>query len=336
MSLPSDRLTPELASSFARIALGHVAREYPNKLDHVLEGPGDLRCPRDLHPIFFGSFDWHSCVHGYWLLASLLRLEPDITEAPAIRALFDDAFTPGKVAAERAYLDRPSARGFERPYGWGWLLKLQAELLRHDAPWAKVHQPLAKAFATRFCAFLPKATYPVRTGVHSSTAFAVLLALDYADAASDEVLAALLPARVMLWHANDRDARAWEPSLDDFLSPTLMVAACMGRVLTPQVFQTWFRAYLPNAAARQPDSLFIPAQSPDRSDGKMAHLDGVNFSRAWCWREIAARLEESDPLRPVAEDAARRHIATSLPHVAGDYMGEHWLASFALLALTAG
>ena len=336
MSSPSDRLTPALASSFARIALGHVAREYPNKLDHVLEGPGDLRTPRDLHPIFYGSFDWHSCVHGYWLLASLLRMEPTIPEAPAIRALFDGAFTSEKVAAEVAYLDGPSARGFERPYGWAWLLKLQAELLSHDAPWATAHQPLAKAFATRFRDFLPKATYPVRTGVHSSTAFAALLALDYADAANDEVLAALLPARVLMWYANDRDAQAWEPSLDDFLSPTLMVAACMGRVLTPQAFQAWFSAYLPNAAASQPTSLFTPAQSPDRSDGKMAHLDGVNFSRAWCWREIAARLDDGDPLRPVAEDAARRHIAASLPHVAGDYMGEHWLASFALLALTAG
>ena len=336
MSLLSDRLTPDLASSFARIALGHVAREYPNKMDHVVEGPADLRSPRDLHPIFFGSFDWHSCVHGYWLLASLLRLEPGIPEAPAIRALFDDAFTAEKVVAECVYLERPSARGFERPYGWGWLLKLQAELMAHDAPWAKIHQPLAEAFAKRFRAFLPKATYPIRTGVHSSTAFAATLALDYANAADDEVLNALLRARVIMWYANDSDAQAWEPSLDDFLSPSLMVAACMGRVLTPEEFRTWFSAYLPNAAAGQPASLFTPAVSPDRSDGKMAHLDGVNFSRAWCWREIATRLDEGDPLRPVAEDAARRHIAASLPHVAGDYMGEHWLASFALLAVTAG
>src|SRR6266481_3667489 len=136
-SLSADSLTPQIASNFARIALGHVTREYPNKLDHVLDGPADARGPRDLHPIFYGSFDWHSCVHGYWLLASLLRREPNLPEAPAIRALFDDAFTAEKVAGEVDYLARPSTRGFERPYGWGWLLKLQAELLAHDDPrWA--------------------------------------------------------------------------------------------------------------------------------------------------------------------------------------------------------
>jgi len=144
MSSRSDsRLTPELASQFARLALGHVGREYPNKMDHVLAGPDDIRGPRDLHPIYFGSFDWHSCVHGYWTLATVLRLHPDIPEAPAIRALFDDAFTAEKVGAETAYLARPSSRGFERPYGWGWLLKLQAELMAHDAPWAATHRPLA-------------------------------------------------------------------------------------------------------------------------------------------------------------------------------------------------
>lgn len=181
MSSPSaDRLTPELASTFARIALGHVAREYPNKLDHVLDGPEDTLGPRALHPIYFGSFDWHSCVHGYWTLATCLRLFPDIPEASAIRGQFDIAFTAGNVAAEVAYLVRPSARGFERPYGWGWLLKLQTELLAHDAPWAETHQPLADAFAARFRDFLPKAAYPIRTGVHSSTSFALAMASDYA------------------------------------------------------------------------------------------------------------------------------------------------------------
>jgi hypothetical protein len=336
MSLPSDRLTPELASSFARIALGHVAREYPNKLDHVLEGPDDLRGPRDLHPIFFGSFDWHSCVHGYWLLASLLRLEPGIPEAPAIRALFDDAFTPEKVEAERAYLDRPSARGFERPYGWGWLLKLQAELMAHDAPWAKIHQPLAEAFAQRFRNFLPKATYPIRTGVHSSTAFALALATDYARATDDQRLLALFEAKARDWYLGDRNAQAWEPNGDEFLSATLMTAECLRRLLPRGEYLSWLASYLPEAAQQSPASLFTPATVTDRSDGKIAHLDGLNLSRAWCWREIAAALPDGHPTRPVAEETARHHLAASLPHVAGDYMGEHWLASFALLALTAG
>lgn len=336
MSSPSaERLTPELASRFARIALGHVAREYPNKLDHVMAGPEDVLGPRALHPIYFGSFDWHSCVHGYWALATCLRLAPGIPEATAVRALFDEAFTPEKVAAEVAYLTRPAARGFERPYGWGWLLKLQAELLAHDAPWAATHRPLAEAFAQRFREFLPLAAYPIRTGVHSSTAFALALASDYGRAAGDDDLLTLFAERARTWHAGDSDAQAWEPSLDDFLSPTLMTAVCLKRLLPSEAFRPWFDAYLPRLAERRPTSLFAPAIVTDRTDGKIAHLDGLNLSRAWCWRELAAALPEH-PERQAMREAAQAHLAASLPHVAGDYMGEHWLASFALLALTAG
>ena len=338
MSLPSaNRLTPEIASRFAAIALGHVAREYPNKLDHVLDGPDDARGPRALHPIFFGSFDWHSCVHGYWLLATLLLRQPSIPQAPAIRALFDDVFTPEKVAAEVAYLARPSSRGFERPYGWGWLLKLQAELLAHrDAPWSRVHQPLADVFVQRFHEFLPKADYPIRTGVHSSTAFALALGQDYALAAADAGLTALFVEKARAWYLADRDAQAWEPSGDEFLSATLTEALCLRKLLPAAEFSAWFATFLPGAAQSQPASLFAPVTVSDRSDGKIAHLDGLNFSRAWCWRELAATLAPGAPLRAVAQAAAQEHLAASLPHVAGDYMGEHWLASFALLALTAG
>lgn len=338
MPSPSDntRLDPQIASKFAAIALGHVGREYPNKLDHVLDGPADARSPRDLHPIFFGSFDWHSCVHGYWLLATIARRQPDIPQAPAIRDLFNAAFTTQKVAAEVAYLARPSARGFERPYGWGWLLKLQAELLAHDAPWAATLQPLADVFVARFKDFLPRATYPLRTGVHSSTSFAIALAQDYAVAAGDRALTVLFTEKMRAWHMDERDAPAWEPSGDEFLSATLMTAACLRRLLPPAEFRRWFRAYLPRAAEGQPATLFTPATVSDRSDGKIAHLDGLNFSRAWCWRDLAGALAPNDPLRPMAEAAAEAHMAASLPHVAGDYMGEHWLASFALLALLAG
>ena len=334
MSSPSA-LTPEIASSFARIALGHVAREYPNKLDHTLAGPQDAQGPRALHPIFFGSYDWHSCVHGYWLLASLRRRHPEIPEAIQIDALFDDAFTPAKVEAERAYLDRPGARGFERPYGWAWLLMLQAELLRQDAPWAVTHAPLAAAFADRFRDFLPRATYPVRTGVHSSTAFALALAAEYAEIAKDTGLTRLLRDKALAWYGADRGCQAWEPSGDDFLSPALIEAEAMRRLTGPAEFSAWFAHFLPDAAQGQPATLFAPATVSDRTDGKIAHLDGLNLSRAWCWRSIAAGLDDDDHLRAVAHDAAERHLAASLPHVAGDYMGEHWLASFALLALTA-
>lgn len=337
MSSPSaERLTPEIASAFARIALGHVAKEYPNKLDHVLTGPQDALGPRALHPIFFGSFDWHSCVHGYWLLACLLRREPGIAEAGAIRALFDDAFTAEKVAAETGYLARPSARGFERPYGWGWLLKLQAELLaQDDGRWAQALQPLAAAFVARFHDFLPRAAYPVRTGVHTSTAFAFALASDYATATGDVALKAALAGKARDWHLADRDAQAWEPSQDDFLSPTLIEAECLRRLLPAAEYRAWLADFLPRAATGEPVSLFTPATVTDRTDGKIAHLDGLNLSRAWCWREIAAATDD-EALARAASEAATRHLVASLPHVAGDYMGEHWLASFALLALTAG
>jgi len=338
MSSPSaERLTPDLAAKFARIALGHVTREYPNKLDHVLDADADAVGPKALHPIFYGSFDWHSCVHGYWLLASLLRREPGIAEADRIRALFDDHLTPQKVAGELHYLQRPTARGFERPYGWGWLLALQAELMLHETHrWAAALRPLAEAFADRFREFLPKAVYPIRTGVHSSTAFALALSHEYAVRAGDEALLAQFAERVRAWYMSDRDAPAWEPSLDDFLSATLMEAECVRRYLPPEAFRAWFSGFLPNAARREPRTLFEPATVSDRTDGKIAHLDGLNFSRAWCWREIAGSLDPTDPVREAAEAAAARHLAASLPHVAGDYMGEHWLASFALLALTAG
>jgi hypothetical protein len=334
MSSPSDGLTRELASQFTRLALGHVEREYPNKLDHVLDGDADALGPRALHPIFYGSFDWHSCVHGYWTLATCLRLHADIPEAAQVRALFDRAFTVENVAVELAYLSRASSRGFERPYGWGWLLKLQAELMRADDPrWAQRHAPLAAAFAERFRQFLPKAAYPIRTGVHSSTAFALEMAYDYAEATGDAALAAQFTERLLTWHTGDRDAQAWEPSLDDFLSPTLMTAATMRRALPPEAFRAWLAAYLPNVAGQRPASLFTPATVTDRTDGKIAHLDGLNLSRAWCWRLLAPSLD--GPAREAAQAAAQTHLAASLPHVAGDYMGEHWLASFALLALLA-
>lgn len=332
-------LTPALASRLAGLALSHVTREYPNKLDHVLAGPGDVLGPRALHPVFYGSFDWHSCVHGYWLLATLLRRVPGLPQAGAVRALFDAHLTPDRVAGEVAYLARPSARGFERPYGWAWLLALAAELGRHEADdgrrWAAALRPLADAFAERFRAFLPLATYPVRAGTHVNTAFALALALEWADGAGDDALGALLRGKARAWYAGDRDCPAWEPGGDDFLSPALVEAECMRRALPPAEFAAWLDGFLPRLAAGEPAALFAPAEVSDRTDGKIAHLDGLNLSRAWCWRALAGALGPGDPRREIALGAAERHLAAALPHVAGDYMGEHWLATFALLALTA-
>lgn len=330
------KLSRDIAEKFANLALAHVSREYPNKLDHVLESDADALGPRALHPIFFGSFDWHSCVHGYWLMARLLRRYPDMGARTKIETLFDAQFTETHVAAECAYLDRPSARGFERPYGWGWLLALQAELERHRDGLglrAAAHlRPLALRIARRFTDFLPLSDYPVRTGVHSSTAFALRLAADYAEPA-DPALFALMRDKALAWYGDDHDAQAWEPSQDDFLSPTLMEAECMRRFLAPSAFRAWFSEFLPHAAEGKPAALFSPARVSDRTDGKIAHLDGLNFSRAWCWRGIANAYDADSALARNAEAAATRHIVASLTHVAGDYMGEHWLATFALLAL---
>jgi len=331
-------LTRDIAEKFAALALAHVSREYPNIMQHVLAGPADALTPRAAHPIFFGSYDWHSCVHGYWLLARLMRRYPAFSAAPTIAALFDERITAANVAGELAYISTPHSRGFERPYGWAWLLALQAELEQHAGGAGKraVEQlrPLAEAFAARFSAFLPLADYPVRTGVHSSTAFALRLAADYAEP-NDPDLFALMRDKVFAWYGADRDAQAWEPSQDDFLSPTLLEAECMRRYLAPSAFRAWFRYFLPRARHDEPATLFAPPSVSDRSDGKIAHLDGLNFSRAWCWRSIATALGDADPVTPRVREAAQRHIAASLPHVAGDYMGEHWLATFALLALEA-
>ena len=323
------KLDAQLASRMAVIALGHVAKEYPHKLDHVLGGDADARAPRDLHPIFFGSFDWHSCVHGWWTLLTLLRLFPEMPEARAIADLASASLTPENVEAERDYLDRPLSRGFERPYGWAWLLQLHLEATGHDEAWSDALEPLARAFAERFKTYLPLLTYPIRVGTHFNTAFSLILAVEWADV-FDPGLAATIRDRAFDWFGHDRDCQAWEPGGDEFLSSALTEALCMAR-LHPGRFPDWFAGFLPRMASGEPATLFTPAIVSDRSDGKIAHLDGLNLSRAWCWRGIAALVDE--PRCSVANAAADQHLAAAMPHIAGDYMGEHWLASFALLAL---
>jgi hypothetical protein len=332
-----SELTVDIASTYAAIALGHVQREYPNKLDHVINGVDDIRSPRDLHPIFFGSFDWHSCVHAYWLLGRLLRRFPDLPEAAHIRDLFDAQFTSRNVAAEVDYLAQENRGTFERPYGWGWLLMLAGELSRFESAegvrWSTTMRPLANAFVERFRSFLPKATYPIRAGGHFNTAFACVLAFDYAEAVGDTGFASLLREKAHGWYGADRDCQAWEPSGDDFLSSTLIEAECMRRALAPVAFRRWLGFFLPRLAQREPQTLFTPALVSDRQDGKIAHLDGLNLSRAWCWRMIAGTFDPNDPRRTPAIETANNHLKVSLPHVSGDYMGEHWLATFAVLAM---
>lgn len=339
----TDRLTPELASKFASLALAHLTREYPNKLTHSLAGPHDVQGPRALHPIFYGSYDWHSCVHGYWLVLRVLERYPALPEAERIIAVVDAHFTDANVAGERAYLALPHNSGFERPYGWAWLLALSAQLERlalkgvvpQAARWARTMTPLTDLFVSRFEAFLPKATYPLRVGTHFNTAFALALTLEFACETRRDGLAALIVDTAKRWHANDVACQAWEPSGDEFLSPALMEAELMRRVLPAGEFDGWFARFLPDLARGEPATLFVPATVSDRSDGKIAHLDGLNLSRAWCQRSLAGALPEGDARRTKLLDAADRHLASALAHVAGDYMGEHWLATFALLAVEA-
>ncbi|MES2421341.1 MAG: DUF2891 domain-containing protein [Pseudomonadota bacterium] len=322
-----DRTT---AARFAGLTLGHLTREWPYKLDQVLDGPGDLALPKTLHPVFHGSFDWHSCVHGWWQVMRLARLFPDMAETAAVEALADQMLAPALIAGEVAYLHRPGTGGFERPYGWGWLLALHDELaLRTDRPWAAAVEPLARAFAGRFAAYLPKLVYPVRSGKHDCTAFALIHALRWART-HDASLATLIEGRARNWYGEDRDYRPFEPSGEDFLSATLCEATLMGGVLHAD-FAAWLAAFLPDPFGPATACLRTPAVVSDRSDGRLAHLDGVNLSRAWCWRMIADALSDPAEARAIAD----AHLAEALPHLADDYMGEHWLATFALLALEA-
>ena len=337
--MPEPRLTEALASRFARLALAHVRREYPNKLQHVLSSPADVRSPRELHPVFYGSFDWHSCVHGYWLLATVLGRSPALAEGDEVRALFATQLTRANVAVELRYLDDPLRGDFERPYGWGWLLLLDCALHaldeRDGTRWQQVLRPLTEAIVARFLWLLPRATYPVRVGTHFNTAFGVRCALEYAGVANDVALATACREAALRWYASDTDCQAWEPGGDDFLSSALIEAECVRLVLDAPAFVRWLDAFLPRIISGEPHSLFTPAIVSDRTDGKITHLDGLNLSRAWCWRSIARTWSDTDPRHAVALRAAELHLAASLPHVAGNYAGEHWLATFALLALLA-
>jgi hypothetical protein len=304
-------VTSQQAAAFAAVALANVEREYPRHIAHLLTRAGEELHPRKIHPAFYGSYDWHSAVHMHWLLARVQRLFP----MPEISRLLDRHLTASALETELAYFNSPAGRTFERPYGWAWLLKLQAELLRlGEARWSDAVRPLAEELAARMTQFASGAPYPIRAGTHGNTAFACLLALDY----NDRKLGTAIRKAAIRWYGKDRDAPlAYEPSLDDFLSPTLIEAALMQEVLPQARFRAWMKRF-----ARGIEKLKLPKVT-DRSDPKQSHLDGLALSRAWCLRKLGY------------EKAARRHLAAALPHVVGGhYVGEHWLASFATLALT--
>jgi hypothetical protein len=338
---PSMELDRARAAHLASLAMRCEAKEYPNKLDHVMNNAGEVRSPRSLHPAFYGCFDWHSSVHGHWMLVRLLRQFPDLPDGKRIRAALNANLTAENLRIETAYLDQPNRQSFERTYGWAWLLKLAEELSTWKDPdaerWARNLQPLARALRGRLLAFLPKQTYPIRTGVHPNTAFALAFASDYAGTTGDTEFAAVIGERSRTYFAADRDyPAAWEPGGEDFFSPALMEADLMRRVLSRQEFQQWFDGFLPGVARGEPKSLMVPAIVTDRTDPKLVHLDGLNLSRAWCMRGVASSLPENHPARKALVESASKHASDALAHVAsGDYAGEHWLASFAVYLLTA-
>ncbi len=341
---PAEQAAPApdvaLAERFAGLALSCVHREYPNKIAHVLASDADVRPPRELTPVFHGCYDWHSAVHGHWLLARLARLYPEASFAAAAREALAQSFTADKVAAEVRYLDADGRATFERPYGLAWLLQLAAELREWDDPdaarWAATLEPLETRAAARIADWLPKLSYPIRVGEHSQTAFAFGLILDWARTRGDEAMATLVEGKVREFYLADRDCPLdYEPSGQDFLSPCLAEADLVRRVLAPPEFAAWLGGFLPGLPLAASRPWIPPAVVTDRADGKLAHLDGLNLARAWMLEGIAHGLPDEDPRRAALGRAVAEHREAGLAAVTGEhYEGGHWLGTFAVYLVT--
>jgi len=328
------------AARFARLALDCVHKEYPNKIAHVLQSDADAKPPRELTPAFYGCYDWHSSVHGHWLLVRLLKQFPDAPFAAEARAALARSLTADNVRAEVEYLRRPGRASFERPYGLAWLLQLAKELETWDDPqareWALALAPLEVESAQRFLAWLPKLHYPIRVGEHSQTAFAFGLLSDWAVASGDVGIVRLLDDRSRAYYLQDRDCpMAYEPSGEDFLSPCLAEADFMRRMLPPRQFASWLSRFLPGIPTNGRGDWLAPGVVTDRSDPKLAHIDGLNLSRAWMLEGIASGLPPGDRRRAALLAAAAAHAEASLPAVSGEhYEGGHWLGTFAVYLTT--
>jgi hypothetical protein len=325
---------------FAALALACIPQEYPNKIAHVLATDADVRPPRQLTPAFYGCYDWHSSVHGHWLLARLARLYPGAPFAAEARAALAKSLTSERLAAEVLYIEAKGRVSFERPYGLAWLLQLHAELSEWDDPqaraWKAALDPLARACAARLADWLPKLTRPIRVGEHDQTAFALGLAIDWARTVGDTASESVFVAAVRRFYLEDRSCPAsYEPSGHDFLSPCLAEADVVGRVLPGAEFARWLGDFLPDLPRDGSGSWLEPGLVTDPSDPKLAHLDGLNLSRAWMLEGMAARLPGEDARRPALLAAARLHRDTALPRVTGEhYEGGHWLGSFATYLVT--
>ncbi len=328
-------LTSNGASHFAQLALDCIHKEYPNKLNQVLESDEFLRSPKTLHPAFYGCFDWHSSVHGHWMLVKLLRQFPGLAERDQVVAGLGTSLSAENIAGEVAYLGHESG-SWERTYGWAWLLQLAMELGEWEDPLgaelAGNLAPLTKIIRDKYIEFLPRQEYPIRTGVHPNTAFGLSFALDYARSAGDDELVQSVTEAALRYYQDDKACPlSWEPSGEDFLSPCFEEAALMARVLPTESFANWLGEFLPELSAA--DAL-IPANVSDRTDPKIVHLDGLNLSRAWDLYVISSHIDNNE-LESRFRSWAREHLAASLPHVASEhYEGSHWLGSFAVYALT--
>lgn len=331
--------TIENADALARLALDCIQKEYPNKIAHVLRSQADSGTPRQLYPAFYGCYDWHSAVHGHWLLVRLLQLNPDAAFAAEARQKLDGNLTTENLLAEAAYFRRGD-KSFERPYGIAWLLQLSAQLHAWDDAdarrWAQAMQPVEAEAAGRIREWLPNLTFPVRVGEHAQTAFAFGLIRDWAVVREDAAMLALIDATSRRFYQHDRDCPlAYEPSGSDFLSPCLAEADLMRRVLPKAEFAAWLDAFLPQIPrGKADDQWLVPGVVTDKSDGKLAHLDGLNLSRAWMLEGIARSLPAGDARLPALQAAARRHREAGLGAFADmHYMGSHWLGSFATYML---
>ncbi|MCP4155563.1 MAG: DUF2891 domain-containing protein [bacterium] len=334
------KLEKHLATQFATMAMRCIEKEYPNKLSHVMNDAKEVLGPRALHPAFYGCFDWHSSVHGHWMLIRLLKKFPDLPSAGNIRQALGRNLSAANILAEVKYMGQKSRKSFERTYGWAWLLKLAEELYNWDDAdgklWLKNLNPLENEIVKRYLDFFPKQTYAIRTGVHPNTAFGLAFALDYARVAGNKKLEDLIIERSLFYYKWDKNCPVgWEPGGEDFFSPCLMEAALMERVLKGEEFIKWFHVFLPEIKFGKPGSLLKPATVTDRTDGKLVHLDGVNLSRAWCMNRIAAALPETDSAVRFLKEAALRHANAAIANIhSGDYAGEHWLGSFATYLLS--
>ena len=326
--------------NFAGLALECIHQEYPNKIGHVMQSDEDVAPPRELTPAFYGCFDWHSSVHGHWLLARLARLYPDAEFAPAARAGLEKSLTAERLSGDAGYLAGEGRASWERPYGLAWLLCLAEELRVWNDPearrWSQNLQPLEEAAANRLREWLPKLHYAIRTGEHSQTAFAFGLVLDWARAVGDEAMADLVKGKTLEFYLEDLGCPlSYEPSGQDFLSPCLAEADLMRRVLPPPQFAKWLDDFLPEIPTDGSTGWLPIGVVTDRADGKLAHLDGLNLSRAWMLEGMVAGLPEDDPRRGSLQAAADVHKKSGLASVTGEhYEGGHWLGSFATYLVT--